>query len=84
MPVIRASADNSTGVFSQLTVASGSNTVIATDANGGVRFPTRVGFFDRQPIGKPSITGSRGGNAAVANLLTSLANMGLITNNTTS
>jgi hypothetical protein len=31
----------------------------------------------------PSVTGSRGGNAALASLLTQLANMGLITNNTT-
>lgn len=34
-------------------------------------------------MAKPTITGSRGGNAALANLLTQLANYGLITDGTT-
>lgn len=42
-----------------------------------------VGFFGAAPIAKPTITGSRGGNAALASLLTQLANYGLITDNTT-
>ena len=35
------------------------------------------------PSAKPSVTGSRGGNAALASLITALASYGLITNNTT-
>jgi len=44
---------------------------------------TGIGFFNTTPIAKPSITGSRGGNAALASLLTQLANFGLITDATT-
>ena len=39
----------------------------------------RVGFHGVSPIAKPTVTGSRGGNAALASLLTELANLGLIT-----
>lgn len=35
------------------------------------------------PVAPPSVTGSRGGNAALASLLTVLAGLGLITDNTT-
>ncbi len=42
-----------------------------------------VAFNGSPPIAKPSITGSRGGNAALAALLTQLAAYGLITDSTT-
>lgn len=42
-----------------------------------------VGFHGATSIAKPTITGSRGGNAALESLLTQLANYGLITNSTT-
>lgn len=41
-----------------------------------------IGFLGATPIAKPTITGSRGGNAALADLLTQLANYGLITDGT--
>lgn len=41
-----------------------------------------LGFFGTAPIAKPSVTGSRGGNAALADLLTKLASLGLITDST--
>ncbi len=41
-----------------------------------------VGFFNTTPAGQQNITGSRGGNAALANLLTGLATLGLITDGT--
>lgn len=44
---------------------------------------TGLGFFGSAPIAKPNTTGSRGGNAALASLLTNLANLGLITDSTT-
>lgn len=39
-----------------------------------------VGFYGTSPASKQTVTGSRGGNAALASLLTALANIGLITN----
>lgn len=42
-----------------------------------------VGFFGTTPIAKPTVTGSRGGNAALASLLTALSNYGLVTDSTT-
>lgn len=42
-----------------------------------------VGFYGTTPIAKPTITGARGGNAALASLLTQLAALGLIIDNTT-
>lgn len=41
-----------------------------------------LGFYGTAPIVKPAPTGSRGGNAALASLLTALANLGLITDST--
>lgn len=40
---------------------------------------TRLGFYGGTPAVKQTVTGSRGGNAALASLLTALANIGLIT-----
>ncbi|MEL7232986.1 MAG: hypothetical protein AAGK74_00740 [Chloroflexota bacterium] len=44
---------------------------------------TTVGFFGSSGSAKPTVTGSRGGNAALNSLLQSLAGMNLITNSTT-
>lgn len=38
-----------------------------------------VGFYNTAPVAKPTVTGSRGGNAALASLLTALAGQGLLT-----
>ena len=54
---------------------NGSIPAIAADANG-------VGFNNSAPIMKPAIVGSRGGNVALANLLTQLALYGLIIDGT--
>jgi len=43
----------------------------------------QVGFYGASPASKPSVTGSRGGNAALASLITALATLGLVTDNTT-
>jgi len=42
----------------------------------------RLGFYSAAPIFKPTVSGSRSGNAALASLLTALATMGLITDST--
>ena len=39
----------------------------------------RLGFYGATPVAKPAVTGSRGGNAALASLLTQLASLGLVT-----
>lgn len=38
-----------------------------------------VGFYNTAPASKQAVTGSRGGNAALASLLTALSTIGLIT-----
>jgi Collagen triple helix repeat (20 copies) len=42
-----------------------------------------AGFYGATATAKPTVTGSRGGNAALASLLTALAQLGLITDSTT-
>ena len=42
-----------------------------------------LGFFNATPITKPTVTGSKGGNVALASLITALANLGLLTDSTT-
>lgn len=42
-----------------------------------------LGFYNSAAVTKPSATGSRGGNAALASLLTALASLGLVTDSTT-
>ena len=44
---------------------------------------SKIGFNNATPIVKPAITGSKGGNVALTNLLTQLANYGLVTDSTT-
>lgn len=43
----------------------------------------RLGFFGAAAAAKPTVTGSRGGNAALASMLTALAGLGLLTDSTT-
>lgn len=47
-----------------------------------VKFASNLGFFNATAVGKQTISGSRGGNAALADLLTKLANYGLISDST--
>lgn len=42
-----------------------------------------VGFLGAAAVARPNVTGSRGGNAALASLLTAIASLGLITDSTT-
>lgn len=74
------SATVSGAVVLQSTVAITSGLTIggAIDHDG-----TSIGFFGSAPSGKETVTGSRGGNVALANLLSALANYGLIVNSTT-
>lgn len=55
----------------------------ALDVNDQAIFRGNIGFYGATPGSKPTISGSRGGNAALADLLTNLAALGLITDGTT-
>ncbi len=44
---------------------------------------TTLGFYGTTPSAKPTITGSRGGNAAVQDLLSKLDGLGILTDSTT-
>lgn len=55
------------------------NAVIGVD----LKVIGKSGFNNTAPIAKPTVSGSRGGNEALASLLTALANYGLITDSTT-
>lgn len=63
------------------------NNFLQIDSQGGVGEmllnAAKIGFFGSNGTTRQTITGSRGGNAALASLLTALANYQLITNNTT-
>ncbi|WP_086705586.1 hypothetical protein [Streptomyces antimycoticus] len=44
---------------------------------------TTLGFYGATAASKPTVSGSRGGNAALASLLTALSTLGLVTDSTT-
>lgn len=60
----------------QMQVGNGGTVVFEGNSTG-------IGFFAATPVAQPTVTGSRGGNAALASVLTALANLGLIVNNST-
>jgi hypothetical protein len=51
--------------------------------NGNLEVGGEVGFYGTAPIAKPTVTGSKGGNAALASLMSALASLGLVTDSTT-
>lgn len=62
-----------------LTVSTGQTTVGSIDINGDLEHDgTFLGLFGTAPTTIQTVTGSRGGNAALASLLTKLATYGLI------
>ena len=60
-------------------VATGYTSLRLGDEGGD---PT-TGFYDATPILKPTVTGSKGGNEALASLIAALASLGLISDATT-
>jgi hypothetical protein len=53
-------------------LGTGAGTQIGRDAS------QKIGVWGATPVARPTVTGSRGGNAALASLLTQLATVGLI------
>lgn len=91
-------AVNITAGVAQTLVISAGNSAVECDGStnslfvgtgpGGTnitygRSTSTMGFFGASTVAQPNVTGSRGGNVALANLLTALNNLGLITNSTT-
>lgn len=69
-----------------LVMPRGTGTGILADGLSSGKFrwnQTGIGFNTTSPIAKPTVTGSRAGNAALADLLTKLSSYGLITDSTT-
>jgi len=54
-----------------------------TGSKIGTGSSQKLAFWGATPTTRPTVTGSRGGNAALQSLLTALANVGLITDSTT-
>jgi hypothetical protein len=74
----------SPGALELSTYSSAGSTSVLIQASGGAADTItldsdRLGFYGGTPQSKPTVSGSRGGNAALASLLTGLANLGLIT-----
>lgn len=71
--------------YIQFNVAAGNGAVLGFDGtNIFFNFgPDGLGFNGASRHAKPTITGSKGANAALASLLTSLATYGLVTDSTT-
>jgi hypothetical protein len=73
-------SDTGTNLGSTLTINRNTGLILVQNA---LQVNGNVGFNGVAPPARPAITGSRGGNAALASLLTQLASTGLITDTTT-
>jgi hypothetical protein len=72
-----------TGNLNDLHLASPNTTYLY--GGGNIRIEanaTGLGFFTQPPVARPTVSGSRGGNAALADLCSELANLGLIIDST--
>jgi hypothetical protein len=78
-PVLAVQAPHSAGFSGHVALMSGPTPapVVHVESNG------LLGFHGSQPVAKATVTGSRGGNAALASLLSALASKGLITDSST-
>lgn len=68
-------------------VGRGTGSVDLRDSAGASKVrvnTTGLGFFGTAPAAKPTVSGSRSANAALASLITALAALGLVTDTTTS
>lgn len=79
-----------TGMYLQTNAGRGvrflTNSVLAmsiSPSGGNVQIVGAVGFNNASPLAKPTITGSKAGNAAVTSLLAALVSYGLIIDATT-
>lgn len=80
---VRSGADNSGIIRFRSYSAGTASTALDINPDKSIKLYGTVGFNNTNPISKPTVTGSRGSNAALASLLTALANYGLVTDSTT-
>jgi hypothetical protein len=66
-----------------ITVTGNSTITGNTILTGSLAITTQVGFYGQVPQVKQTITGAKGGNAALTSLLAGLASLGLVTDSTT-
>ena len=81
--VVTTRADGNFGL--EAIATSATNVALRDEATGNalINFAAdKLGFFGAAASAKPTITGSRGANAALADLLTKLATLGIITDGT--
>lgn len=71
-----ASNKNSVDTSSFLSTSGGT-------INGNLRINGNIGFYNTTPTTKQTVTGSRGGNVALASLLSALATYGLVIDSST-
>ena len=80
-------ASGSTGTSPVILSATGTSAnldiSLTPKGTGGVRVNGPIGFNSTAPITKPTVSGAKGSNAALASLLTALAAYGLVTDTTT-
>lgn len=88
-PITKASGATLTNAYGLLIgdMTAGTNKYAIYTGRGDVRLMSNVadklGFHGATPVAQQTVTGSRGGNAALASLLTKLANLGLVVDSTT-
>jgi hypothetical protein len=82
VPLVSCGAGLSTLFLSLSPADSAGVVVVQTGGTNGVQigstFTDKVGFWGHAPAVVQTVTGSRGGNAALASLLTALANVGIV------
>lgn len=64
--------------------ADSTNNLLVGNAAGGVKFVgASVGFYSVAPVAQQTVTGAKGGNAALTSLMSALAALGLVVDGTT-
>ena len=82
--ILRAANAAGSANHDLVTYDSSNRMVIGTEAASGVWLSnSKLGFFTTAPVTKPTVTGAKGGNAALTSLMTALAGLGLVTDSTT-
>lgn len=93
-PVLRSASDANVVMFSDGSSANvnlrlgskGTGAVVLQSSTGGASLIAGsgvLGFHGTAAIAKPTVSGAKGGNVALTNLITALSNYGLITDSTT-
>jgi hypothetical protein len=75
--------DNNYGRVHANFLSGGSVSTAVTDLASSLKIQGDVGFYGAAPGSKPTVTGSKGGNAALGSLLNALAGLGLLTDSST-